>query len=638
MEVQPQSDLLRAVLRFSLVATQASSPSDFDHDSLRIAAAGPPIDESNPRIRKLIEQILFSRRFILTYYIFIIGILLVFTLGHWGAKIAVRWRSRKGKGIPTTAKAHTRLESDDESGESSSNSTIAGTESPPRKVDGERVPLLPTEQHERDIVKGGPIARLRGWGMYQPAPMPAITTSKNVLPSNATSTLILLLLALNVFYLLYHVPFSIPMLFAFADRAGLCFVANLPILYLLSSKTQPLNVLVGSSYEGLNVFHRRLGEWMCFLALLHTVGMFGVWYTLLQPFGFSFIRFISGRIIILGLCATVAYEILYFTSVGLFRQKWYELFLGLHIVLQAAALALVFFHHHNSRPYVGVALAIFLLDRLIIRMTLATRTVPATLTVASDRSTVLLSSNIRLKKSKFPCLRTSISNGWLPSHHVFVTVPSIGREHILQAHPFTIASRAPTKGAVTASLDLIIRAQDGFSQDLLRYAQGHETTNVRFDGPYGSQTAVELLHNSEAAVILAGGSGIAVAWPLLQSLLSAPTDIEDPARKQILLLWVIRDKRHAEWIPNEQLDQLYKAGVDVKIPPPTEFGERPDVAEIVREWVAKKDVAFSGAPGHKSFGVVVSGPDGMNRAVRNACARMVTEGRQVNIEVEKFGW
>ena len=40
----------------------------------------------------------------------------------------------------------------------------------------------------------------------------------------------------------------------------------------------------------------------------------------------------------------------------------------------------------------------------------------------------------------------------------------------------------------------------------------------------------------------------------------------------------------------------------------------------------------------KTFGVVASGPDGLNRSVRNACAALVREGRNVNVEIEKFGW
>jgi hypothetical protein len=41
-------------------------------------------------------------------------------------------------------------------------------------------------------------------------------------------------------------------IFILADRAGLMFVVNLPVLYVLAAKTnQPIKLLTGWSYEGL---------------------------------------------------------------------------------------------------------------------------------------------------------------------------------------------------------------------------------------------------------------------------------------------------------------------------------------------------------------------------------------------------
>lgn len=72
--------------------------------------------------------------------------------------------------------------------------------------------------------------------------------------------LVLALIALNVFYNLHGMPLSLQYAFALADRCGLLVSANLPLLYLLAAKTQPVKMLTGYSYESLNGFHRRLGE------------------------------------------------------------------------------------------------------------------------------------------------------------------------------------------------------------------------------------------------------------------------------------------------------------------------------------------------------------------------------------------
>lgn len=637
MEGTVSSSALGAVLRFSLVATSKSSSIDFNKASPIIATDGPPIDENNPRIRKLIEQILFSRRFVLTYYVVVAGVLTIFTTAYWGSKLV--HRRKRGK---TLVKKDYKYGS----GGSSSSSTLEGTASPPQKQqkldNDESTPLLSNEGivHYPSF-KASWLSKTKSWLMYQPAPIRPLGYT---FPSNATSLLIIAFLGLNAFYLLYHVPFTMPMLFAFADRAGLVFVVNLPLLYILSAKNQPLKWLTGSSYEALNIFHRRLGEWMIFLALLHALGMLGVWYTLLQPIGFSLARFLASKIILLGIFAFLTYDLIYFTSTGLFRQQFYELFLGLHVTLQVATLVLVWFHHHNSRPYIGAALAIFVIDRLIFRITLNTKTLRASLNVMDDGETVMLSSTVPLSRGRgiSESLRTSVFSGWKATEHVFVAVPSLAGKHFIQAHPFTIASKPPQSNDVEGSLRLLIRAQDGFSKDLVRYAKGHDSVAIRIDGPYGSQSAVELLQESDQAIIFAGGSGIAVAWPLVWSLIK-PEDIDAEALeaserrpRRILLVWVVHDRRHFSWIASHDIDRLSSMGVDLVLPPPTSEVGRPDVRSTIKKWVEESE--NEGSPGTTRTGVVVSGPDSMNRDVRNACASLVAQGRNMEVEVEKFGW
>lgn len=648
MDPAPSISDIQAALRYSLVATWSWTSKD---SPLSITeATGEPGQRDSPGLRKLVRGILFSRGFILSYQFVILGVLLVFTVGHWGKKL-LRWNERRaatkrswgtrsfkdGSNVPWT---------DDSHGSSlSSSSTLEGTASPPQnlKVDAvqdERSPLLGSSYI--NARKSSILKIFRAWMVYQPRPIPII---KKTLPSNATTLAVLALIGFNIFYTFYRTPFTVPMLFIFADRTGLVFVANLPLLYLLAAKNQPVKLLTGHSYESLNIFHRRLGEMMCLLALLHGVGMLGVWYTLLRPVGLSLARFILSKVILLGIGTFVAYEALYFTSLGSFRQRWYELFLGLHIVLQVAALVLLWFHHSSSRVYVGVALAIFLIDRLVYRLTLKTRTMRASIELQEDKSTVMLHADIPLVGSGSVLRKIfgfDIMNGWKATEHVFLTVPSLATKHFIQAHPFTIASRAPVVGDTEASLDLIIRAQDGFSSDLVRHAKAHNTVSVRLDGPYGSQNAVDMLRESDFSVIVAGGSGIAVAWPLVWSVLERhqETDLETSAgasiTQRICLIWVVHELSHLSWISTEQMDQLKARGVDIIVPEPTNEKGRPDMGSIVGSWVLKRDRNHHGL--QASFGVVCSGPDGMNRAVRNTCSSLLRNGYNVSVEIEKFGW
>jgi predicted ferric reductase len=436
----------------------------------------------------------------------------------------------------------------------------------------------------------------------------------------------------NVFIHLFRLPFEVRFFFAFADRAGCVFIANLPLLYLLGAKNQPLKRLTGRSYEALNIYHRRVGEWMCFEALVHVAGML-VWRLRLTPDWLapeSLWYYFTHPLILLGIGAFVSYELLYFTSLASFRERWYELFLASHILLQIAALSFLWLHFHTSRPYVLASLAIFILDRVVWRIGLKSATVTANIEVLEDGDTVLLSANWDVPPARqqktVRFFRQSILYGWHPADHIFISVPSLGISNALRAHPFTIASAAPAPNGMEAHawLNLLIRAHSGFTLELLRHAQLNSTVSVRVDGPYGSQDPLNMLRASKTAVLVAGGSGIAVVFPLLWDLAMV-----HPGKRTIHLIWIVHSGFQRSWMPAERLDELRQAGVCITIPQPTVEAGRPDVTGYIAEIVAASP---------SDVGIVVSGPDGLNSSVRNACAQEIRSGADISLRVEKFGW
>ena len=636
-------------------ALRASFQSSLEDASLHTTEEFSP--EDRERFKPIIDGIHFSMRFILTYQLVLIALLAAFTIRHWIGRLRA-WEKRRRQdkesrhhdGDTPIMKAFEgkkdAIVGSRSVGSSSSSSTLGGDITPPQLIlEGERTeqtPLLIKPEPLKPTLRWLAISKVKAFLTYQPAPIPIVNKT---LPSNGTSLAIIVFLGIQVFYIFFKTPLTLSTLFVSADRTSLLFVANLPWLYLFAAKNQPIKFLTGYSYESLNIIHRRLGEVMCLLALLHSAGMIGVWYSLLRLSGMTLVDFLLKRMILLGIGAFFAYELIYFTSLGSFRKRWYELFLGLHVILQVIALVLVWFHHPRSRIYVGVALGIFLIDRLIYRMCAKIFTTRALLGVKEDGGTVVLCAPIPLEPGSnvFGSFfgACDITRGWKATEHVFLTIPSLARKHIFQAHPFTIASKAPQAEQIGANLELIIRAQDGFSADLLSYARRHKSVDIRLDGPYGSQSAVQMLQESDHAVIIAGGSGIAVAWPLVSALLEdiGNNDPENPntARKrgEILFIWVVREQSHRAWLGRERLADLEAAGVKCWVPPPTANNGHPDIRGFIDEWV----ISFDGTHGiEKTFGVVASGPDGLNRTVRNACAALVREGRDINVEIEKFGW
>lgn len=605
------------------------------------AAHGPGTRPLDPRQReyllRLIAAIREGRSLTSTYNYVLLALLLLFSLRHWSVKYRNVRRSRardRDERAVETVRPGDQDSVDDEGASSSGSSTVQGNATPPElakhvDIDVERVPLLRpgrTTSSRRTL-----LGSFHGWLAYQPPSLPIINRQP---PSNGATLFVLCFLALNAFYQFYHMPLQREYAFAFADRAALVFTMNLPLLYLLAAKNQPLEHLTGRSYESLNILHRRVGELLCFMAVVHTAGML-LYQVVFCPDWFrtrTLWEFFTERLVLLGIGAFVSYEALYVTSLGSFRQRCYELFLAAHVVLQIAALAFLWLHFPTARLYVNVSLAIFIVDRIVWRILVKRNVLDAELTVLPDGETVMMSANWQIlpRKSKLSFNR-GIKAGWKPTDHVFITIPALGRAHALQAHPFTIASAAPAKTAdgthTHAWFNLLIRSHSGFTRDLLQHAHQNRSVAVRVDGPYGSPRALDAMTAADDVVLVAGGSGIAVVFPVAWSLV-----MERRARRRVHLLWIVHAEDHRHWVPSGVLDELVARGLDLVVPAATSVAGRPDVAAMLEDWIAE------GHMGGRETGVMVSGPDGLNRLVRNTAAGKMAEGARVHVEVEKFGW
>lgn len=172
----------------------------------------------------------------------------------------------------------------------------------------------------------------------------------------------------------------------------------------------------------------------------------------------------------------------------------------------------------------------------------------------------------------------------------------------------------------------------------------------RLDGPYGSSHARSLVEDADLAILIAGGSGIAVTWPIVHHLLdfekeSGGEDTENAGvigmgrkrNRRIVLLWIIHKSEHIEWVDERERREVEARGVEIMIPGATMEVGRPDL-----EGTMDRIVGYRGSPsGKESTGrirVVVSGPDSLNRTINNKCASLVREGKDLKVTVEKFGW
>jgi NAD(P)H-flavin reductase len=147
-----------------------------------------------------------------------------------------------------------------------------------------------------------------------------------------------------------------------------------------------------------------------------------------------------------------------------------------------------------------------------------------------------------------------------------------------------------------------------------------------------------MLEDSDLALLVAGGSGIAVCWPLVQHLLdrTRPLDKESITsfalrKRKVILVWVIEEEAHLSWLGRPALYDAEIKGASIVVPRVTEANGRPDLNRMINEIVD----THGGGQG-KRIRVVASEPDSMGRLMRNTCASMVRDRKDIAVSNEKF--
>ncbi|KAK6353923.1 hypothetical protein TWF730_008343 [Orbilia blumenaviensis] len=470
-----------------------------------------------------------------------------------------------------------------------------------------------------------------------------------VIPHNSILIINQLFFWTSIFLSIYKIYYPLDMandnsqlrFFLLADRWGMIFTMNQPLNFILAAKTSPIKYLTGWSYEEHLIVHRMVATTSHVASLIHFAGMYVVYRMFIARTGQSFMSVLSRPDILFGVVSFVAFWIFGFTSVDEFRAKSYEIFLATHISFATLAMIFLYLHHPAARIYVVWSFAIWGIDRLVYRAYNKRWSADGVVQVLDESTLKVTIKNFGgSKKMK-----------WEPAGHVFLTVPGWTR---LQAHPFTIFT-APVgydlegnniDDANEKEMVLVIRRLKGFTDAL--YGMGDEQGRIKVvvDGPYGSEHARGSLKDCQKTLFIAGGSGIAVAWPLMCEIIRREMDKNKNGkggkRRKIVLVWIVHHEHHLNWI-EQDLEKLE----EVKRTMPREFeievrkfvtrgvnGRRPDLRKEVTRVVEDED----GVKVHGRTGVLVCGPDAMMREVRTIGRDLLWEGKDVEILAEKFGW
>jgi predicted ferric reductase len=126
----------------------------------------------------------------------------------------------------------------------------------------------------------------------------------------------------------------------------------------------------------------------------------------------------------------------------------------------------------------------------------------------------------------------------VPGNHCFVWIPEI---RAFETHPFTIVSKSLN------SIELVVAAYDGFTDDLHNFAVKHPGASLRasFDGPYG--TVPIFSKSADKVIFIAGGSGASFTFGVaLDMVRKLDNNLPKP---KIEFIWTVREPGKLFWDP-----------------------------------------------------------------------------------------
>lgn len=324
-------------------------------------------------------------------------------------------------------------------------------------------------------------------------------------------------------------------------RAAWVSVTQLPFIYLLSCKFNPISILTGISYERLNWLHRWTARTLFLTIIVHWTFFFQEWveadFVKLQLEMMPMVKYGFGA------WGVITWMVL--SSFGYFRAVSYEIFVAQHIVAAAVLLWLVFIHipaYAQYNIWMCVGFLAFDWGCRIVHGFLRNTHLLSKLSLKApgySASTEVLPGNmVRLTLH-------DVDFTWKAGQHVYISVPTL---RPFEVHPFTIANTSNAEDSSGGrELTVLMKAHGGFSRSLhkaaKRDAQNARSRRVFLLGPWGIPP--DILHY-ETVVLVACASGASFIVPLLENLVTKRGCVQ-----RIQLHWIVRSQAYIAWFDEE---------------------------------------------------------------------------------------
>ncbi|ORY82128.1 hypothetical protein BCR37DRAFT_37661 [Protomyces lactucae-debilis] len=333
------------------------------------------------------------------------------------------------------------------------------------------------------------------------------------LPSNGHLAVSLLFIAAQFFFCLWNCSLATPYKELY-KRVGWISMANMPLLFLLSIKSNPLGKLVGLSHDKLNIHHRVVGLVTIIEAWVHT------WISIKSMYAQNYVYYLGNNDQSMGWISMAFWTIILVSSLKQFRERHYEWFYMLHVTSMILSIAFLYLHNYRCEGFSIAVIVLWVADRLIRFV----RTVWYNRSFRQHKARVHCSADGSIKLS---LLRPGFK--WEPGSHVFLSLPEVRQ---LQSHPFTISNLY-----VDSDTPMIFAfdAYNSFTRDVAGASlYGKRDLIATVEGPYGH---IDKLSVFDRVLFCTGGSGISYTLPLAMSLVQSELGSESLDRSKVSFLW-----------------------------------------------------------------------------------------------------
>lgn len=326
-----------------------------------------------------------------------------------------------------------------------------------------------------------------------------------------------------------------------AFRAAWITATQTSLPFLLAVRVNPIGMLLGTSYERLNWFHRWASRVFFASATIH--GGFFAWEWLAASFFWTEIKTV--KMVLPGIAAWFILAWTVVSTLPFFRRMKYELFVVQHIISVVLLLVFLVLHVPDHHLFsIWCAVGVFAYDVV-------------------TRSANPIWRNLRLRVSANPSVRyaydasiqavddelttmtiRNVGLSWKPGQHVLIWLPTLRWE---TPHPFTIANIPDSeRKSQSQDIQLTIKTKTGLTRDLNDWARrtglrgDNGSVRVMLTGPFGAAPNWKQYEN---VVLVAASTGGSFTTPVLEALLS--TQSPGCVRK-INALYIVRRRAHAE--------------------------------------------------------------------------------------------